>query len=395
MDTPRIVLINDFARRLGGAEVIIQRETDFLSERGYDVKTVGFTTEAESEAFVDEVITESPRWYIREFGSVTIAPGIYRKLRAVLADFDPDLVHIHKSVKYTGTVALATRDYPSLKTHHDYTTICPSGWAVKQDNKAACECGVGAKCFQHDCRSLPSVVGYHVPQYKIHRQLERRLVDRHIAPSQRLTEYLREFGYTVSRIPNPERVRDASTVSDEGYFFFIGRLDESKGVDVLIDAIEQVLPELPDCTVKIAGTGPAESRLKSRAADFPDSAVEFLGFVSEDRKKTLLEGARAVVVPSIWMENYPTVVLEAMAHSKPVIGSDRGGIPEMVDHERTGLVYPPTDATALADCLYQLHTHDDVARSMGAAGAEWVETNSNFDLFGEAMLDEIDAVLNG
>jgi len=85
------------------------------------------------------------------------------------------------------------------------------------------------------------------------------------------------------------------------------------------------------------------------------------------------------------MENYPTVVLEAMAHGKPVIGSERGGIGEMIDHDRSGLLYPARDSQRLAQHIERLANSESEAREMGRAGRQWLRENSNQELFGRKI----------
>jgi glycosyltransferase involved in cell wall biosynthesis len=82
-----------------------------------------------------------------------------------------------------------------------------------------------------------------------------------------------------------------------------------------------------ETTLKVVGTGPLESDLRSRYRE-----AEFLGYRSGDALKQIVANAAFVVVPSEWYENCPMVVLEAMAMGKPVIGSAIGGIPEQIDH---------------------------------------------------------------
>jgi glycosyltransferase involved in cell wall biosynthesis len=216
----------------------------------------------------------------------------------------------------------------------------------------------------------------------IQKRIERRIIDRHIAPSATLTDYLQQFGYDAGQIRNPEPVAPTTDGTDEGYFLFVGRLSAEKGVNVLLDAVETLSREAPETSVKIAGSGPLQSELRSRVENGGGDVAELLGYVSEDRKRELYDGARALIVPSVWMENYPTVVLEAMAHGKPVIGSDRGGIGEMIEHRYNGLLYPAIDADALADRIRTLADQPSMAATLGDNGREWLQNESGFDTFG-------------
>lgn len=382
--TLRVLLFNDESALKGGAERQVDNEQQYLERLGYTVRSVGLSSDTD-DSFVDRELAESNSTLVREIAGLSVAPGVYRQLRSEITGFDPDIVHIHKSQRYPATVALATRGYPSIKTHHDYSTVCPSAWAVKQDSYEVCECGVGAKCVRHDCRSLPVVLGYYLPRFKIQRALERRLIDRHLAPSARLTEYLRDFGYDAHQLRNPETVRADGACTDDGFFFFIGRLSEEKGAQMLVEAVSTLRDDNLGVDVKIAGSGPLEPELRGRVDELDDDAIELLGYVSDEEKRSLLERARAVIVPSIWMENYPTVVLEAMAYGKPVIGSDRGGIGEMVTTGYNGLLYSATEPDQLASHIKRLAEDGPRAREMGENGREWLAENSSEELFGRKI----------
>jgi len=380
MEGKRVLLFTDCSQLKGGAEEQVYREQQYLEDLGNTVTSVGIGDRT-ADSFTDRVITDADSRAVREIAGLSVSLTVYRQLRSAITEFDPDVVHLHKSQKYPATVALATRGFPSLKTHHDYSTVCPSAWAVKQDTHEVCECGIGAKCWRHDCRSLPVVLGYYLPRHKVQKPIERRIIDRHIAPSARLTDHLTKFGYDAQQIRNPESVKTEADVTDDGFFFFIGRLSEEKGADVLMDAAEQLLAAGTDVDIKIAGSGPIEDTLCERA----NTNVEMLGYISEEEKQSLYRRARAIVVPSVWMENYPTVVLESMAYGKPVIGSERGGISEMIQHEQNGLLYPARRPEQLATHIDRLASDPGLAREMGESGRQWLRNHSNEEIFGRKM----------
>jgi glycosyltransferase involved in cell wall biosynthesis len=139
-------------------------------------------------------------------------------------------------------------------------------------------------------------------------------------------------------------------------------------VDVLIDAVALV----PGARLEIVGDGPERAALERQAADVAPTQVRFIGHVDRDSVARTMTAARAVVLPSRSYENQPMVLLEAMALGLPVIGSDLGGIPELVDAGRTGLLATVDDPAALAVAMKELMTDPTGARAMGDAGRERV-----------------------
>jgi glycosyltransferase involved in cell wall biosynthesis len=126
-----------------------------------------------------------------------------------------------------------------------------------------------------------------------------------------------------------------------------GRLSPEKGVDIAIRAIGR----LPGARLDVAGTGAEEDRLRRLADSVAPGRVRFLGLVPKSGVHDLMLGASVVAVPSRWYENQPMVVLEALARGVPVVGSNLGGLPELVQPGLTGELVPPGDPGALAAAL--------------------------------------------
>jgi colanic acid/amylovoran biosynthesis glycosyltransferase len=121
----------------------------------------------------------------------------------------------------------------------------------------------------------------------------------------------------------------------------------------------------------MVGDGPAAHTLKRTAAPLGD--VEFTGWLPNAELRRRMRRALAVCVPSLAAadgdaEGLPNVVLEAMAEGAPVIGSEHAGIPEAVEHERTGLLVPPGDPEALASALRRLIAEPELRRRFGSRG---------------------------
>jgi spore coat protein SA len=180
---------------------------------------------------------------------------------------------------------------------------------------------------------------------------------------------------TVSPAELPEARRPEAAF----HFVFAGRLVPEKGVDVLLEAFGQLRRTLPQARLTIAGSSffadaprtPFERRLRQQAEAL-GGAVTFTGFIARERLQALYSEADAVVAPSTWAEPFGLVVLEAMARGACVIASRTGGLPELVDDQRTGLLVPPGDVDALARAMEQVATDPALARRLGCAAREEV-----------------------
>ncbi len=152
---------------------------------------------------------------------------------------------------------------------------------------------------------------------------------------------------------------------------FVGRLSPEKGVTTLLDALASMGP---DARLLLVGTGPSGEELEgvARQRGLGARAV-FLGPKQPPEIRTLMAGARALVLPSL-AENFPLVLLEAMAAGLPVVATSVGGIPEIVRDGDTGLVVPPRDAAALARALTRVANDDLLWRRLARAGRVAVES---------------------
>jgi glycosyltransferase involved in cell wall biosynthesis len=181
----------------------------------------------------------------------------------------------------------------------------------------------------------------------------------------------------VGVIPNVTGGLDVAPARDlegtPGYLLFVGRLRIRKGVEVLLEALREMRCRVPGARLRIAGDGEHRAALERRVDELDlRDAVSFLGSRDAARVRTLLRGAAALVVPSIY-EGMPLVVLEAMDAEVPVVASAVSGIPEVVVDGETGWLVPPEDPEALAGALAEILTDPAEARRRGEAGRRRVE----------------------
>lgn len=193
-----------------------------------------------------------------------------------------------------------------------------------------------------------------------------------------VSRYEREAGLAAG-IGDPDKYRvvlngvdvdrfSAAPHPQPGKILMLGRLSPQKRPDLAIEALRIVRREFPDATLDLVGKGPWKSQVEQQAVDAGlAGSVDFLG----DRNDVpeLLAQAACLVLPSDY-EGCPLTVIEAMAAGVPVVATRVGGVPELVEHDRTGLLVEPGDAHALASSLCELLRDPRRARALGDAGRE-------------------------
>ncbi len=163
----------------------------------------------------------------------------------------------------------------------------------------------------------------------------------------------------------------------------VARLEAEKGHPTLLEAWPSVLAAAPDAVLLIVGEGSREEALRMQARDLGiDRSVIFTG--RRDDVPAVTAALDVAVLPS-YREAQGLTILEAMALSRPVVASNVGGIPEMIEHERTGLLVPPHDADALGAAIVRLLQDHPLADTLGRAGHDLVHDRFCVELMVRAI----------
>lgn len=278
-----------------------------------------------------------------------------RFVRRVLAHERPDVVSLHNLAGWSAATCRTAASFgmPMVYTLHDYYLLC-----VKTSMRnAAGNCG--SQCLTCLAFRLPhrwlsehvaAVVG--VSQF---------ILDQHVSRG-----YFKAVPYrlVIRNARDPEAL-GLGSVRDQlerpGLRFgFMGALSPVKGVAVLVDAF--LSTNMPDASLWIAGDGKADYERGLRR----DASSKSIVFKGRMKPHEFFAQVDVVVVPSLWHDNLPGVVFEALAFGKPVIAARRGGIPEMVQDGYNGLLFEPDAKGALAACLRALHGDDELRARLTA-----------------------------
>lgn len=165
---------------------------------------------------------------------------------------------------------------------------------------------------------------------------------------------------------------------DRGYkkrLLFIGRLDEVKGVPLLLKSFGDLVGKHPEAELHIVGDGPARATLEAQAKGLGE-AVQFLGYRSQQEVAAILKETDILILPS-FAEGVPVVLMEAMAARLPVVTTQVGGIGELVEDGVSGFICPPGDLETLTARIDTLLSDPALCARMGAAGQAKVAAEFN------------------
>lgn len=181
-----------------------------------------------------------------------------------------------------------------------------------------------------------------------------------------------DFAIVPHGLPDlvPAPAPPADDLAEE--ILYVGRFEHRKGVDTLLDAIPAVLAARPRARLTLVGAhdgNPVWPTFRARHPDLADHRVRALGRVTDDTLLPLYANCSVFVAPSRY-ESFGLIYVEAMRHAKPVVGCRVGGVPDVVDDGRTGLLVPADDPPALADALLRLLADPALRARLGRAGRE-------------------------
>lgn len=339
----KIVVAHNTYRIRGGEDQVFDDEVRMLEERGHDVTT-----------FVRHNTDFSGLETLRVAAGTVWNRSAAHELEDHVRSHQADIVHFHNWLPQLSQAAFygASKGGAAVvQTLHNYRYTCAPG-VLYRDGAVCEEClgkSVGWSAIRHGCyRDSRAATVPLVTALGVHRALG--TVDKNLDAIIVLSEFARakmtEAGLPSERMhlkPNFVGPDPGTGAGAGGYFLYLGRLVEDKGIRTLLDAWKRI-PDGP--LLKIAGAGPMDNAVAQAAQEA--SNIEYLGRVEPETVSELVGEARCSVVPSVNYEGFPKTIVEAYSVGTPVIASDLGSLTEIVDVGTTGFLVPPGDAEALA-----------------------------------------------
>lgn len=384
-----LLAINNYHYRRGGADAIFLDQMEMFARSGWSA--VPFSMQHPdnlpsewSPYFVPEIEFGRQGGLMTKIGhglEIIYSREARQSLSALIDRVRPDVAHAHNVYHHISPAIfplMKRRGIPTVMTVHDLKLACPSYKMLAPDGVCErCKGGRIHNVLLHRCmKGSVALSGLVMVETAVHRvlRLYRDHIDRLVVPSRFYKDKLMEWGWPAKKlvyIPNfvEHAISKQRLEVDEGdYFLFAGRLAPEKGVATLIRAAARARKRL-----LVAGTGPENASLQALAQK-EGADVQFLGYLSGKALHETVAGAKALVLPSEWYENAPVSLLEAYALGRPVIGTDIGGIPELIEPGHTGFIATPGDPDDLARVLAQIDGLPATERrQMGERGRAWVQ----------------------
>ena len=358
----RVLVCHNYYVRRSGEETVVEQEMALLQEHGHEVELFSYDNADVEEGQLAERFQAGLR--------AIYSRRTPRDLRRFLQGKTFDVAHVHNTWGLMSPSiyrALWQQGLPVVKTVHNFRWLCPIG-TFYRDGHVCRDCAerfgglihsVIHRCYQNSLTGS-SVAASRLLLNRDLLGILRRYIDVIIVQNAFVRDLLVRHGFPAGRMMikgNFLRRTEAAPGRRGDYAVFFGRLEASKGLSTLLDAVERA-----GIPLRIFGQGPLSSWVERQVAERfgGEGPVRFEGYAPRSDLVRGVAGSRAVVFPSEWYESYPITIVEAMAHGKPVIASDLGSIPSIVRHEVNGLLFRPGDWEDLAEKITRLWQDDDL-----------------------------------
>lgn len=394
----RVLQINKFFYRRGGAEVVFLDTIKGLRARGHEVGEFAMehplNLPSDYAAYFASPVPEllataglSERWRI--FKRLFYSREIERKLTALILSAEPEVAHLHNAYHQLSAstfITLRQRRVPIVLTLHDFFPLVPNHSFLRGETLDEAAFRKPFACLRYRCISnqwLPSLAGTLEASYYRRRHIWES-VARFVCPSEFMKRTMVAWGFPAEKltvIRNPFAPEPSPPPLGRA-LVYLGRLHAEKGIKIFLEAIKP----LRQTPVIIAGTGPLEQWVRRTIAQSGLTNITLAGHLTGAAWRTVMQEARVVVVPSVFYENCSLAALEALGAGRLVVGSDRGGTPELIHDGKTGFLARPEDPADLTRAMQAaMALGDSEARAVVAAGRALVAANHDPEQYLSAL----------
>jgi len=350
----RVLFCHNYYKDRGGEDQVFDYESELFKKNGYEViKYCKRSTD------IGNILKNFSVFLNSFFSLKTIS-----EIKKIIEEKRPDIAHIHNifpiispSIYYV----LQKNKIPIIQTIHNYRFYCSNGLSLKND-KICNKCEeLSFKNVFYICNKdkklydlLLSLIIYINRKFKVYNK-----IDYFIAPSKFIKNKLISFGIGRNKIilrrnfvkKSKEKVDGVKNFKTK-YFTFIGRISREKGVIELI----KVFKEIRNVELMVIGDGPLKNTIERIIKRERISNIKILGFISGEKKDTIISHGIANIIPSICYENCPLVLAECLKGGVPVIVNDLGALSEYIKDEYNGYVYNFNNLNTLREKILKLYS---------------------------------------
>lgn len=361
MKKQNVLVAHNYYQVPGGEDTVFHNEVNMLEKNGH--KVTKYTRH--NDEIKSGVLSKLKLGIDTIFSFKT-----YNEVKQLIDVNDIDVVHVHNTLPLISPsiyYAARAKKVPVVQTIHNFRLLCPGATFTR--NGEICEdCvskGLG-QSLKHRCyRGSLAQTFIMYAMLKFHRIIGTYNKINYIT----LTEFNKKKLLSLVKDENKIRVkpnfvekRDKVEKVLEDYFVYIGRLDEIKGINFLVEAWKEIDKNID---LYVIGTGPEEKKVKNFIEENNITNIKLLGFMKREEAFKIIQKSRAIIVPSKWYEGFPMTIAESFSLGVPVIGSKVGNIESIIDDRTSGLLFEINNKKSLKEIIENTFYNKEESKLLG------------------------------
>ncbi|MFQ7596888.1 glycosyltransferase family 4 protein [uncultured Clostridium sp.] len=384
MKKQKVLIVHNYYQTPGGEDTVVENEKNLLINNGHEV--VLYTRHN------DEIKT---RGIIRKLLlplEAIFSIKTYKEVKRKIIEENIDIVHVHNTLPLISPSVYYSAfscKVPVVQTIHNFRLLCP-GATFTRGNNICEECvdknlfsSIRYKCYRGSLiQSIVSAVNL-----AFHRLIGTyKKVNGYIA----LTEFNKEKLMNLIDEKNiyikpnfVNKSNDTISKQSENYFLFLGRLDELKGIQILIE----IWKDIKDINLVVIGKGPLEVEISEFIEKNKLNNVNLLGYKNKEEVMRFISKAKALIVPSQWYEGFPMTIAESLSMGVPVIAGDIGNLSTIIESEKNGLLFKYNDKQELKDKIQMLNNNKSLEEQLRQGARESFNNKYNERINYKLLID--------
>lgn len=344
---PKVLIVHNYYQMPGGEDTVVANERKLLEEHGHEVVLYHRNN--------SELKTFSRLQKILLPITTIFSIKTYREVSNIIREQKIDILHVHNTLSLVSPsvyYAAFKCKIPVVQTVHNFRLLCPSG-TFYRDGRICEDCvSGGLRCsIKHKCyRGSTIQTAASASILAIHRILGTYDKINYICLTDFTKQKLKSLVDEEKIFIKPNFTFDEGGKSEPlDYYIFIGRLEEIKGIELLVDAFKG----LPNQMLVVVGTGDLDKKIKNRLITEDIRNIKLIGHTPRVKVNELLKQAKALIMCSQWYETFGMVITEAYSNGTPAIVGDIGNIKDLVLEGETGLKFQYDSSEALREAILE------------------------------------------
>lgn len=375
MKEQNVLMAHNYYQVPGGEDTVFHNEVKMLEKNGH--KVTKYTRH--NDEIKDGMISKLKLGIDTIFSFKT-----YKEVKKLIDENDIDVVHVHNTLPLISPsiyYAARAKKVPVVQTIHNFRLLCPGATFTR--NGEICEDCISKgleQSLKHRCyRNSLSQTFIMYAMLKFHRIIGTYNKVNYITLTEfnkhKLSSLVKDKNDIYVK-PNFVEKREQGKRKLEDYFVYMGRLDDLKGINFLVEAWKDI-----DKNIKlyVIGTGPEEENLKNIISTNNLDNIKLLGFMKREDAFKVIEKCRAIIAPSKWYEGFPMTIAESFSLGVPVIGSKLGNIESILDDVNNGLLFEIKNKDMLKGVIDKVFYDEELNMNLG---------NKAYKVFKDKYTDE-------